>query len=239
MTTTVLLAGFAVLAGALVQGAVGYGMNLIAAPLLALIEPALIPGPLLMVTTWHALAAVLRERHDTDWRGVGWITIGRLPGTVLGIVAVATLAQRPFTAVVGVAVLVCVLLSVTSWRPVPARAPLLLAGMASGTLGTAATIGGPPLALLYQHSPGPTIRSTMAACLGLGSVVSVGGLAVAGQIDENQLVLAAWLLPFLAVGFLLSNPARRLLDAGNRTRIAVLSVSAASALVLLVRSTLG
>ncbi|PRX45118.1 hypothetical protein B0I33_110217 [Prauserella shujinwangii] len=238
MTATLLIAGLAVLAGALVQGTVGYGMNLVAAPLLALLEPALVPVPLLLVGSGHALLAVGRELRDTDWRGVGWIMAGRAPGTALGVLAVAVLAQRPFAAVVGIAVLVCVVLSVTSWRPVPAPVPLLVAGIASGTFGTAASIGGPPLALLYQHSAGPRIRSTMAACFVLGSALSLGGLGLAGQIETRHLLLAAWLLPFLVAGFVLSGPARRLLD-GTHLRTAVLAVAAASAVALLVRSAIG
>ncbi|WP_199432198.1 sulfite exporter TauE/SafE family protein [Qaidamihabitans albus] len=238
VTVVVLVAGCVVLVGALVQGSVGFGMNLIAAPLLALIEPAFVPVPLIIVASGHALLAIARERHDTDWRGVGWIMLGRVPGTMLGILAVATLAQRPFAAVVGASVLICVLLSVTSWRPVPAAGPLVVAGVASGTFGTAASIGGPPLALLYQHSAGPRIRATMAACFVLGSAVSLAGLGLAGQIHPLQLTLAAWLLPFLVAGFLLSGPARGLLD-GGRTRGAVLLVAAGSAAALVVRSAIG
>ncbi|MDQ3385935.1 MAG: sulfite exporter TauE/SafE family protein, partial [Actinomycetota bacterium] len=35
----------AVLVGALVQGSIGFGLNLIAAPVLALVDPDLVPGP--------------------------------------------------------------------------------------------------------------------------------------------------------------------------------------------------
>ncbi|WP_034240382.1 TSUP family transporter, partial [Saccharomonospora iraqiensis] len=150
MTLAAILAGLAVFTGALVQGTVGYGMNLIAAPLLALVDPALVPVPLLVVALAHAVLSVVREREDTDWPGVRWAMLGRIPGTALGVLAVAVLAPGPFATVVGLAVLVCVVLSLVSWRPRPRPGPLLVAGIASGTFGTAASIGGPPLALLYQ-----------------------------------------------------------------------------------------
>lgn len=233
-----LLAGLAIFLGALVQGTVGYGMNLVAAPLLALIEPMLVPVPLLVVALAHAVLAVAREHTDTDWRGVGWAMAGRVPGTALGVLAVALLAQRPFAAIVGVSVLVCVVLSVVSWRPRPTPGPLLIAGVASGTFGTAASIGGPPLALLYQHSPGPRIRATMAACFAIGSAISLTGLGMAGQIHAMHLLAVLWMLPFLLAGFLLSGPLRPFLD-GGRIRGAVLTVAAASALALIVRSLVG
>lgn len=236
--SVVVLAGVVVFLGALVQGAVGFGMNLIAAPLLALLEPAFVPVPLLLVACAHATLAVVRERTDTDWRGVFWAMLGRVPGTALGVLAVATLAQRPFAAIVGVAVLACVVLSVVSWRPHPTPGPLVVAGIASGTFGTAASIGGPPLALLYQHAPGPRIRSTMAASFVIGSAISLVGLGIAGQIHPEQLRVVLWLLPFLLGGFLLSGPARGVLD-GGRIRGAVLVVAAGSAAALIVRSLLG
>ncbi|WP_019812600.1 sulfite exporter TauE/SafE family protein [Saccharomonospora saliphila] len=238
MTLAVLLAGLAVFAGALVQGSVGYGMNLIAAPLVALVDPALVPVPLLVIAAAHAVLSVAREHEDTDWRGVGWAMLGRVPGTALGVLAVAALAPRPFAAIVGVAVLVCVALSVVSWRPSPAPAPLLVAGMASGTFGTAASIGGPPLALLYQHSSGPRIRATLAACFAIGSCLSLAALGVGGQLHTEQFYAVLWMLPFLLAGFLLSGPARRLFD-GGRIRVAVLTVAAASAVALLVRAIVG
>ncbi len=238
MTLAAVLAGLAVFAGALVQGTVGYGMNLIAAPLLALVDPALVPVPLLFVALAHAALSVVREREDTDWPGVGWAMLGRIPGTALGVLAVAVLAPGPFATVVGLAVLACVVLSMVSWRPRPRPGPLLVAGVASGTFGTAASIGGPPLALLYQHSPAARIRSTMAALFVLGSALSLAALAVAGQIGSHDLRAALWLLPFLLAGFLVSGPARRLLH-GGRIRVAVLTVAAASAVTLIVRGLVG
>jgi uncharacterized membrane protein YfcA len=69
----IIVVGLVVLLGALVQGAVGYGMSLIAAPLLVLVDPALVPVPLLLLTTVHATLAVVR-----DWRPqTGPISAGR------------------------------------------------------------------------------------------------------------------------------------------------------------------
>jgi hypothetical protein len=66
----ILAAGLVVALGALVQGAVGYGMALVAAPLLALFAPALVPVPLILLTTVHAVLAVARDGRHTDWPGV-------------------------------------------------------------------------------------------------------------------------------------------------------------------------
>jgi uncharacterized membrane protein YfcA len=231
------LAGLIVALGSLVQGMVGFGMALVAAPLLALVDPALVPIPLLVVAASHSVLTVGRELSATDWSGVGWAMLGRAPGTVLGVLAVTQLPQREFTVVVALSVLACVLLSVVSWRPRPTPRALLIAGAAGGATGTSASIGGPPVALLYQHAEGARVRATMGAYFVLGSVTSVIGLAVAGAVTTAGLLTGAALIPFMLAGFLLSGPARRLLDNGW-IRPAVLLVASLSAAVLLVRALL-
>ncbi len=233
----ILVAGLVVALGALVQGAVGYGMALVAAPLLALLDPALVPVPLIMLGAGHSVLAVLRDGRHADWAGVGWAMLGRLPGTGLGVLAVVALSQQVFSLVVGSCVLAFVLLSLLTWQPRPRPRSLLLAGLASGVGGTAAGIGGPPIALLYQHATGPRVRGTIGAYFALGSVTSIAALAAAGQVTGAALVSAAELAPFLLAGFVLSGPARHVLDRGW-TRHAVLTVAAASAGLLVGRSLL-
>lgn len=238
MSNALLAAGLILVVGALVQGSVGYGMNLLAAPLFALLDPALIPVPLLLVTTVHAGLAALREHAHVDVRGVGWALLGRIPGVALGVALVALLPARPFAAVIGASVLICVGLSLLTWKPRPSPQALIVAGLASGAFGTASTIGGPPIALLYQHERGPTIRATMALYFAIGTVMSVAALAATGQVHGEPVLKAALLLPFLLAGFLLSGPLRRVLDAGWM-RPAVLTVAAVSAVILITRSVLG
>lgn len=227
-------AGLIVALSALVQGSIGYGMALVAAPLLALVEPTLVPVPLILLTSAHAVLVAVRDWRHADWTGVGWATLGRLPGTGLGVLAVVALSQRVFALLVGLGVLACVMLSLLSWRPRPRPGSLMLAGLVSGAGGTAASIGGPPIALLYQDAAGPRVRGTIGGYFVLGSVISLAALAAAGQVSGESLVRTAVLAPFLLAGFALSGPARRMLDNGW-TRHAVLAVAAVSATLLLGR----
>jgi uncharacterized membrane protein YfcA len=234
---TILWAGLIVTAGAMVQGTVGFGMALLAAPLLVLVDPDLVPVPLVVLGGAHAVLALVRERADADWRGVGWAMLGRLPGAVLGAAAVALLTYKGFATLIAVAVLVCAALSVIRLPLGPRPFPLLVAGVMSGVSGTAAGIGGPPLALLYQREGGSRVRSTLGAYFGLGAVLSLIVLGVGGQVDGALLVRGAALIPFMAVGFVLSTPCRMYLDRGW-TRPAVVGLSAVSAVVLLVQAQL-
>ncbi|WP_433873431.1 sulfite exporter TauE/SafE family protein [Saccharopolyspora sp. CA-218241] len=228
------LAGLIVLLGALVQGCAGLGMNLIAAPLLATLDPALVPVPLIVSSLLLSGLAMRREWSEVDWRGAGLAVLGRAPGTALGALAVALLPGPAFSVAVGKFVLLCLAASLITWRPRPTPVALLAAGFTGGVTGTASSIGGPPMALLYQHETGPRIRATLAAYMLFGGALSLLSLGIGGQIGVEQLLASAVLLPFLAAGFALSGPLRRVLDAGW-TRLAVLGLSGGSAVLLIVR----
>jgi uncharacterized membrane protein YfcA len=238
MTTALLLAGLVLAVGALVQGIVGFGIAIIGVPIAALIQPDLVPGPLILVAPIATVLSVVREYKHVDWGGVGWAMTGRLPGTVVGVLIVDALPERQFFVVVGAGVLIFTLLSLVSWQPRPTPPALTTAGVISGAFGTAMAIGGPPVALLYQRDTGARIRATLAAYLLLGSLLSAVSLAIAGQLDGHDVASAALLAPFIVLGFAFSGPARRLVD-GGRIRYAVLALAGTSALVLIVRSILG
>ena len=55
------------------------------------------------------------------------------------------------------------------------RRTLVGAGIASGIMGTATAIGGPPMAVVYQHEGGPRARGTLAAFFTVGAVISAIG----------------------------------------------------------------
>ena len=236
-TGVLLLAGLAVLTGAAVQGCVGLGLGLVAAPVMALLDPTLVPATILLVTSVLPALTAVRELGDVDWSGLRFALGGRLPGVVLGSWVVVTQPPRTTAVVVAVVVLGAVVLSATSWDARPTPRALLAAGVVSGVSGTATSIGGPPVAMLYQRAGGSVLRSTMGVYFLVGNVLSVGALAVAGEIGQRELLRALALLPFLLVGFWVSGPLRGRVD-GGRLRVAVLGLSAAGALVLLARTLL-
>jgi uncharacterized membrane protein YfcA len=217
---------------------VGLGLGLVAAPVVTLVEPGLMPGVMIWLASAYPLLTLATEWRHTDWRGLRWALAGRVPGTALGVAVVAVVSTRLLGVLVGVMVLVAVLLTWLVVRLPERPAVLAGAGVVSGVTGTATSIGGPPLALVYQHVTGARLRATMAVYFVGGGVLSLTGLAVGGQLDAGQAMTAIALAPFLVAGFLLAGPVRRHVDAG-RTRAAVLVVCAASALVLLVRSAVG
>jgi uncharacterized protein len=236
--TTYAVIAVAVLVGATVQSAVGLGVGLVAAPVTALLEPGLMPGALLMVAVLMPCLTLVTDHHDIDWSGLLWSLPARIPGTLVGVWVVTTLTARELGIVIGVVVLLAVALT---WRAVTVpvnRATLTVAGFASGITGTATSIGGPPIAIVYQHRPAQEIRTTMAVYFLVGASLSLLALLVTGDLTRDQGLASLQLLPWLVLGAVLGALARRTLPA-HVVRPVVLLVSSASALVLLVKSLVG
>jgi uncharacterized membrane protein YfcA len=229
-----LLAAGVVAVGALVQGAVGFGLALLSAPLLALLEPRLVPGPLIFAGLALTVAMAVRERASIHVGGVGWALAGRVPGTVVGAAVLTVLAARTLGIVLGALVLAAVAMTAFGPRIRPGPLALLLAGVLSGFMGTTASIGGPPVAMVYQHESGARIRGTLSAYFTFGATMSLVALAVIGRFGTWELLAAIALLPGVLAGAVLAERATAWLDAG-RTRIAVLAVSGISGVLLLLR----
>jgi uncharacterized membrane protein YfcA len=223
--------------GATVQGLVGLGLGLVAAPVAMLLEPGLMPDLLLWLALFLPVATLAREHAEIDWRGLGWSLAARVPGTVVGVALVASFSTDALGVVVALTVLTAVLLTARAVVVPVTRGTLLGAGFASGITGTASSIGGPPLAILLQHRSPRQIRTTLAVYFLVGASMSLAGLAVAGRHEPDGLVAALLLTPCLLVGLGLA----RLLHGTvprDRVRAAILVVCASSALVLLARSLL-
>ena len=119
--------------------------------------------------------------------------------------------------------------------PEPTPPVLVAAGTASGVMGTAASVGGPPIALVYARAGGPALRATLAAFFLVGTTLSLVALAYAGEVGRHELGLAVALVPGTVVGFALSGPLKSHVDRG-RVRAAVLGTAAVSATVVLVEA---
>jgi uncharacterized membrane protein YfcA len=226
------------LVGATIQGLVGLGLGLVAAPVVTILDPSLMPELMLVLAALLPLFTLIRSHDEIDWRGLAWVLTARMPGTVVGVWLLAMFTDRYIGVAVGLMVLLAVLLTLRAIE-VPVRpATLAVAGLISGAAGTATSIGGPPVAVLYQHRSPAQIRSTLAVLFTVGAAMSLVGIWLGGHFEARLLLLALLLTPCLAVGAWLGHRLHGVFP-DNRIRHAVLAVCAASALVLLARSLAG
>lgn len=153
---------------AFVQGSSGLGFALIVAPVAGILDPALVPVFVLASMIPLNLYVAWRERSSLDLRGAGWITGARLAATPAGLAVLWLIPERSLGLFVGGATVLAAVASLTVPAFTPGRAAYVGAGAVTGLTETATGVGGPPLALVYQHRPPAELRSTVAACFLIG-----------------------------------------------------------------------
>jgi uncharacterized protein len=161
-----------------------------------------------------------------------------VPGTIAGALLLAALPERALAIVLAGVVLVGVALTSTGWIPVPHRRNLMLAGATSGVLGTATSIGGPPMALVWQNTTGARLRGTMSGFFLVGSLMSIAVLTLTGAVDGRTVSSFAVLMPAVVIGYGLSRLVNHLLDRQRQRWIAI-AISAVGAIVLIIRQLVG
>lgn len=226
--------GFAVAVAACVQGSIGIGFALIVAPVMAFSRPDLLPVSLLLLMLPLNLFTFLREHHAVDWKGGGWITLGRLFGTLTGAGVLVIASSHAINLLVGASTVVVAVFTMLAPAFSPSWTALAAVGVFTGVSETATGIGGPPLALAYQHHRPDVLRSTVAGCFLLGELVSLGVLATIGRVGWQQARWAALLLPFLVIGGLVSSWVRHGVNA-KLLRGLVLAFAVISGAALMVR----
>ena len=232
-TTSFLIVSAGIVAAAFVQGTTGVGFALVVAPVMAAFAPTLLPVCLLILMLPLNAYLAWRERTAIDGVGAKWITAGRFLGTFAGWWVVSRFATS-LNLIVGITTLFAATLSLFAPPFRPNRKALVTAGIVTGVTETATGIGGPPLALIYQHQAASTVRSTIALCFLIGELMSLVVLSAGGQALSNQFTDALKFTPALVVGAFLSRFAHR--RVGTRSlRACVLAFAAISGVILLVR----
>ena len=230
----VVLGALVMTAGAFLQGAVGFGANLVAAPLLALVNEDYVPGPLIVVSVVMNLLVMRREGSGAVDRRIHFAIAGQIPGALVAGVVLASLSSSALSVLFGIVVLAGVGLSIGGWQLRPTTRTLAAAGVVSGFMGTISGIGGPPIALVYQRADGPTLRATLSRYFLAAAAVSIPILLIVGTLDRGSVGPTLALLPGTVLGIALSARLARRIDKGH-ARPVVLWLSALSAIAVLAR----
>jgi uncharacterized membrane protein YfcA len=220
--------------GALVQGSVGFGMALVAAPLLTLIDPILVPGPVIAVGLISSGLVAVRDREAMDLSALKSAVPGLLIGSLTAATMLSYIAVDHIGVTLGGLVLVAVLLSVLGLHVAPTPRNLFYASTLAGFMDTTASIPGPPLALIYQRAAGPRLRATLAPLFISSGVISLATLSAFDRFGRVELTLALLLIPGVLTGLALSAYTSRRIDSGS-VRHAVLLVAAAAGVAAILR----
>lgn len=234
LSPDLLLANAAVAFAAFIQTASGIGFAMIAVPLLALIDFALVPGPSLLAMLALSLVMGAQGWREADREGLLTLLPGLVVGTVIGALALGALPASSLGILFGSMILIA--LAVGRIGIVPSRSPrsFALFGTAAGAMGTMAGIHGPALVILYQNAPTKTVRATIALIFIVASCLSLISLYLSDLIDYRALTTGFALWPGVAAGYVLALVARSLIDDQLARRL-MLGLATLSALLLIAK----
>lgn len=231
-TIDLLIMFIIVLLGAVVQGSTSMGFAITAAPVLMIINPDFVPVPTLLSGFTLSVYLMIRERKSIILKGLGYSIFGRILGAIVAAYVIVIISQTYFSLVFGGLILLAVMLSLIRGQWEINQPKLFIAGFLSGIMGTLASIGSPPMGLLYQYQKAQVIRGTLSAFFTLGTIISLLSLSYVGKFTFVEFKLFLWMLPAFTIGFWLSQYVTKYLDKGY-TRAAILIISSLSAIFVI------
>lgn len=221
--------------GSIIQAGLGMGFGLSAAPVLALIDPALVPAAALYLGASTAIAGALSERGTIVWREVGVGMAGRASGIAMGLVVLVFLItdRSLFQFAFGIIIAFAVILTVLGWQLAMNDRNLISMGVVSGFMGVVTSVGAPPLALIYQSQDPATARPTLATFFAFGGLLSLAGLYLTGIAGLDDLWMALFMAPAALIGTAFGRKLRGRFS--NRYKPLLLALSGTAALLLIIK----
>lgn len=190
--------------GSFVQTAIGFGLAIVAAPLLFQISVDYVPAPICLVALFISLINAYKHRSDISIGGLKLALYGRIPGSIVGGWLLLYVSASMLSLTLGIFVLLAVLISVLPFRLEPTPGRMFGAGLLSGFMGTSSSIGGPPMALLLQHQDANSLRGNLSAFFVFSSIISLIVQVGVGVMAYKHLVMTLPLIPAALIGYWLA-----------------------------------
>ncbi|ASG08795.1 MULTISPECIES: sulfite exporter TauE/SafE family protein [Vibrio] len=203
-SSTALIAMFLIFLGSFVQTAIGFGLAIVAAPLLFLISADYVPAPICIVALFISILNALKHRSNIELGGLKMALIGRVPGSIAGGILLVLVSTDVLALWLGLLVLFAVAVSLLPYRIEPTPIKMGIAGFFSGFFGTSSAIGGPPMALILQHQEANQLRGNLSAFFVFSSIISLSIQIPAGFLTLHHLWITIPLIPSAWLGYKLA-----------------------------------
>ena len=189
------------------QMSVGMGFGMLAAPMIALIKPEIVPGAILTMGLVVAFSGAWRERKNISFNELKLGFGGRFVGSMMAFICLLFIPDiDAFLITFGLIMLIAILITASGLQLQFNDKNLLGLSVVSGVMGTMTAVGAPPMAIIYHDRPPATVRPTLNAFFGAGSVLGMVSLSVSGWLDFYDIVAAILLLPALVLGVIIAEP---------------------------------
>ncbi len=203
-SSTALIAMFLIFLGSFVQTAIGFGLAIVAAPLLFLISADYVPAPICIVALFISILNALKHRSNIELGGLKMALIGRVPGSIAGGILLVLVSTDVLALWLGLLVLFAVAVSLLPYHIEPTPIKMGIAGFFSGFFGTSSAIGGPPMALILQHQEANQLRGNLSAFFVFSSIISLIIQIPAGFLTLHHLWITIPLIPSAWLGYKLA-----------------------------------
>ena len=193
-----------VFAAAFLQSATGFGLVMIASPLLMYFyDPKLVILVVALVACCGNVTQSFFLRRRTPFALVGWLTLGALFGQPIGLCIYQAIPSLWLKLVVSVVIL----LSLTIMQAFHIRAEIrprnsFITGLIAGTSATTTGMSGPPLILYFSHArlTPEEIRATACTFFAVSNLLALTAFSLGGVDFSAALREAVYILPGLALG---------------------------------------
>lgn len=231
----ILLLTLVMIAGATLQASAGFGSGLVAVPLLGLIDPRLVPGPILFAYLFLCAFMAWQERQHITLFHQKHLIAGLFFGTLLSLLILSFISVNYFPVIAALFVLLGVALSFFQKEIALKASNLFLGGSISGLMSTLAGLSGPPMALLLQFQSAAFIRANLSFAFIFASLFSISALLSKQLFSLLDIGLGFLLVPGMFIGFLLGRSLSAYLQA-THSRYLIIVISSLSAVSLLIKS---
>jgi len=202
--TELLIGGLAIVAGAFVQATLGFGIALVAVPVLVLTMPPTLVTPMMVILGLLNNLVVLAA----TWRHVRWrlllpLVAAGLAGLPLGVLLLKFVDPEPLKLGVGVLTMLLAVVLLTGWNVRIRRelAGSLAVGAVGGVLHSSVFLSGPPVVLFLanQGVDKSIFRANIIAFFTLMNVSTILLFCGCALMTPRVVELAAWYtLPLIA-----------------------------------------
>lgn len=206
--SVLLILAFTSFGAATVNGALGYGYSSITVPLALLVTAGRVLNPALVVievvVNLYALA-INRKRVYRVWRRVLPLSVGLVPGVIVGAALLGTVPPTDVKIVAYAVLLPLILLQASGLRmPIKnERAASVPLGAGVGVMYGLTTISGPPLAMFWNNQglEKDDFRVALALVRSIESLCALAAYAYLGLLTTESAALIPWLAPGVLIGF--------------------------------------
>lgn len=208
-----IICALVLLFGSWVQTTIGFGLAVVAAPIMVWVSPTWVPIVLTITALLLSFINTWNQRQHLHLQVMIIPMTTRIPGTIFGVWLLSQISTTALQIIVSITVLMAVVVTMGKTRFEANKMSLGVAGLVSGITGSTTAIGGPPMAVLMQHGDPRETRANLSLYFTYSCLLSLVGYYWIGLLDQDIILTSLSFIPVMLTGFFLGTKTRKYVDA--------------------------